>query len=197
MSQPQNQVQNQQVSLTTTAVAIDPVAVVYNVFSSDIERFVEKYLEKKSIAGVVGVRSRVVRDGNQRPEVELFAFFEMNSPEILTGMKDIAPHLRDMVETGGFRGTDTLNRALRPIVSNDVKFIPKSSQRVVYVKLNEFRVLGMMLAADPRFHNIAITDVRSIKKKQSMWTVFKSNRFVDREDTGGDRLLNILENDRD
>lgn len=193
----QAQTQNQQVTLTTTTVAIDPVAVVYNVFSTDVERFVEKYLAGKNIQGVVGVRSRVLRDGNQRPEVELFAFFEMNSPEILTGMKDIAPHLRDMVETGGFRATDTLARALRPIVNKEVKFIPKTSQRVVYVKLDEFRALGMMLAADPRFHNIAITDVKSIKKKQSAWTVFKSNRFVDREDTGGDRLLNILENERD
>jgi hypothetical protein len=189
-----NQIQNK---LFETTVDIDPVAVVYNVQNDDIENFVYNYLTNaRNIDGVAAVRVHVVRDGNKNPEVSLYLFLDMNSNDVSSNLKNVPEHLRNKMDVSGFRASEKLFNALKPIVK-DFKLSADPKEKLVYTKLDIFKVLGLMLAADRGKHNIVVSEVVKLKKKRSILTVIKSNKFIDKEDASFDKFANIIESEED
>ena len=189
-----NQTQNK---LFETTVDIDPVAVVYNVQNDDIENFVYNYLTSaRNIDGVAAVRVHVVRDGNKNPEVSLYLFMDMNSNDVFSNLKNVPEHLRSKMDIGGFRASEKLFNALKPIVK-DFKLSADPKEKLVYTKLDIFKVLGLMLAAERGKHNIVISEVVKLKKKRSILTVIKSNKFIDKDEASFDKYASIIENEED
>lgn len=189
-----NQIQNK---LFQTTTDIDPVAVVYNVQNEDIENFVFNYLSNaRNIDGVAAVRVHVVRDGNKNPEVSLYLFLDMNSNDVFSNLKNIPEHLRSKMDVGGFRASEKLFNALKPIVK-DFKLSADPKEKLVYIKLDIFKVLGLMLAAERGKHNVVVSEVVKLKKKRSILTVIKSNKFIDKDDASFDKFASIIENEED
>lgn len=179
--------------LVETTVDIDPVAVVYNIQNEDIETFVYNFLtQAKGIQGVAAVRVHVVRDGSRNPELALYLFLHQDSKDVFSGLKNVPEHLRFKMDVGGLKASDKLFNALKPIV-NEFKISAEPKQQLFYIKLDVFKVLGLMLAAEPRKHHITVSEVVKLKKKRSIVTVIKSNRFVDKHDDGFDRFSNIID----
>lgn len=189
-----NQTQNK---LFETTVDIDPVAVVYNVQNDDIENFVYNYLTNaRNIDGVAAVRVHVVRDGNKNPEVSLYLFLDMSSSDVFSNLKNVPEHLRNKMDVGGFRASEKLFNALKPIVK-DFKLSADPKEKLVYTKLDIFKVLGLMLAADRSKHYIVISEVVKLKKKRSILTVVKSNKFIDKDEASFDKFASIIESEED
>lgn len=184
--------QNQK-SILETAVNIEPVAVVYNIENDAIENFVYNYLSNiKGVEGVSAVRLNVVRDGNRNPQLSLYAFFDQRSNDIFSNVNKVPEHLRRKMDLGGFRASDKLHKALLPII-REFKLISDGKERLVYTRLDVFKVLGLMLAADHRKHYLTVSEVMKMKKGRSVSTVIKSNKFVDKSDNEFDRFTNIIE----
>jgi hypothetical protein len=189
-----NQIQNK---LFETTVDIDPVAVVYNVQNDDIENFVYNYLTNaRNIDGVAAVRVHVVRDGNKNPEVSLYLFLDMSSSDVFSNLKNVPEHLRNKMDVGGFRASEKLFNALKPIVK-DFKLSADPKEKLVYTKLDIFKVLGLMLAAERGKHNIVVSEVVKLKKKRSILTVIKSNKFIDKDEASFDKYASIIESEED
>lgn len=189
-----NQTQNK---LFETTVDIDPVAVVYNVQNDDIENFVYNYLTNaRNIDGVAAVRVHVIRDGNKNPEVSLYLFLDMSSSDVFSNLKNVPEHLRNKMDVGGFRASEKLFNALKPIVK-DFKLSADPKEKLVYTKLDIFKVLGLMLAADRSKHYIVISEVVKLKKKRSILTVVKSNKFIDKDEASFDKFASIIESEED
>lgn len=188
-----NQNQKHENSIMDTAVSIDPVAVIYNIENDVVENFVYNYLNDiKGIDGVAAVRLNVVRDGNRNPQLSLYAFLHNNSKDVFTNMKNVPEHLRRKMDMGGYRAGDKLNKALSPIIREN-KIYSDGRNKVVYVKLDVFKVFGLMLAADRRAHYLTVSEVMKLKKSRSITTVIKSNKFIDKNDDDSfDRYSNII-----
>lgn len=188
-----NKTQSNQNSLLSTSVDIDPVAVVYNVTNDIVEQFVSEYLvEAKGIQGIVGVRSSLVRSG-QRPEISVYVFLTMDSDDIKSQMRNVPKAIRNKMDVGGYRASDRLFDAMKALVGRN-QFRVGVKGNMVYIKIDIFRALGMVLGATPNRHQITITEVQPLKKKRFVMSVLKSNKFLDKADTGrGDRLDDIID----
>lgn len=183
-----------QSSIMDTAVKIEPVAVVYNITNEEIENFVYTYLTQgKGIQGVQGVACRARKFG-QSPDISIYAFLDTSSEDIISNMRDIPPHLRNKMDLGGIRLADRLANAVRPL-SNELRCGLHDSESSAWVKLDIFRVLGSMLAADRRRHNIVITRADDLKKKSISISVVKEMAPVysgDNRQGQGDRFGNMI-----
>jgi hypothetical protein len=182
-----------QKSIVETTASIEPVAVVYNIQSDDIQDYIYNYLTNvRQVDGVAAVRVSVVRDGNRNPELAIYAFFNQDSKDVFTAVRNIPQHLRAKMDMGGFKASDKLKKALNPVIK-DLKLSGDPRNRLVYVKLDVFKVLGLMLAADPRRHWMQVTEVVKLKKKGSVTTVIKQNKFVSDRSDDYDKYSAIVE----
>jgi hypothetical protein len=186
--------QQQQKSILDTAVNIDPVAVVYNIENDAVENFAFNYLSSiKGIKGVAATRLNVIRDGNRNPQLSLYAFFDQRSEDIFSQVQNVPEHLRRKLDIGGFRASKKLHDALLPVV-RDYKLVSDGREKLVFVRLDVFKVLGLMLASDHRRHNLVISEVIKLKKNRSVFTAIKSAKHVDKGgDNEFDRFTNIIE----
>jgi hypothetical protein len=188
----QQAVQLKQNDLLSTSVDVEPVAVVYNLENTEIENFVVNYLNSRGIDRVSASRLHVLREGNARPEASLYVFLSLDSADVMTDMKNVPEHLRHKMDVGGFRASDKLFNAVKPIVG-EFKVHAQPREKVVYIKLNLFRTLGLMLAADSRKHQLVISEVSKLKKKTAVFTVIKSTKFIDKDSSAGyDRFSSII-----
>lgn len=189
-----NQTKNQETTIFDASVSIDPVAVVYNIENDTIENFLYNYLhDVKKIDGVHATRVHVTRDGNRNPELAFFVFFTESSKDIFTQTSNIPKHLRRKMDMGGFKASPALFEALKPMMSGEFKLAYNNQQRLVYVRLDVFKVLGLLLAAHPRRHYLTVTEVKKLKKGRSIATVIKSNNFVDKSESF-DKFESIMAN---
>lgn len=189
----QTQSQNRNTGLLNTSVDIDPVAVIYNVTNDIVEQFVYEYLhDAKGIEGVIGVRSSLVRSG-QRPEISIYVFLRMDSKDVSSQMQNVPKILRNKMDVGGYRASDRLFDAMKALVGRN-QFRVGVKGNTVYIKIDIFRALGMVLGANPNRQQITINEVQPLKKKRFVMSVVKSNKFLDKADTGGgDRLHDIID----
>lgn len=180
------------VNLLSTNTDVEPVGVIYNITGSAVEEFVQNYLQGlKNVDGVAAVRVSVVRDGAERPELALYVLLNSNSKDVVTNMNNIPRHIRNKMDVGSYRASDKLKQAMYPICK-EFK-IGVHRQGVLYVKCDVFKALGMMLDAEPRIHTVNIPSVMRIKKNNSIITVIKANKFLDRKDsTGIDKFSQIV-----
>jgi len=193
MSQNQNQNQGKKFGLLDRNADIEPIGVVYNVTGAAIEEFVYNYLTRlKEIDGVAAVRAHVIRDGSQRPEVTLYVFLQSNSKDVASNMGNIPDHIKKKMDEGSYRASEKLKKAMYPLCK-ELK-IGVHPERLLYVKCDVFKTLGIMFAADPKVHSITIPEVVKLKKKNSIITVVKTNKFIDKEDASSfDKFSQIIE----
>lgn len=195
MGNPKQNVQNfKNGGLTDTAIKIEPVAVIFNLQNSDIEEFVKNYLSNVlNIEGVLGTRIKVVESA-RHPEVSVFVFMDIDSPDIINKTANIPEPLRQRMDTGGFKASNKLLKALRPLSRrNDIHLGSSPRDRLVYAQLDIFRVLGMMLNCDRNQHQLKITETVCLKRNNIIITVVKSNRFYDNSNSNSDRLRDVME----
>lgn len=177
-----------------TNVDIQPVGVIYNVASEDIEAFATKYLsEVCGIDGVLLTRTDVVRNGNYKPEIKTYVFLRQNSRDVVSGLGKIDNRLAGMIEQGGYRATDKFNNALKAISVNR-KIMDDRKNRVVFVELDIFRILALMLDVDRNRHLLNIAEVSKVNKNGGwVGTVYKYAKFVNNTaDTNGDKYTDII-----
>lgn len=149
-------------SILDRTVNVEPTGVIYSVKSSTVEEFVAEYLAKKNVDGVSEVKVYIRSEGRQRPEVVIYLFMDQNSKCITSQANNVPAMLRNKIETKvNMNLTDDFKRTLMPLCGNNIKS-GKAENREYFVKLDIFRVVGIMFSVDPRRHQIVITDTKVI-----------------------------------
>jgi hypothetical protein len=197
-NQTQNNYERRQLQLLDKNVEIDPVGVVYNVTGTAIEDFVYNYLtDVKKIDGVSAIRVHVNRDGNQRPEISLYVFISMNSEDVASNLSKIPDLIKAKMDESVYRPSKKLESALWSL-TREPKIGVHSQERLLYVKCNVFKALGIMFGVDPRVHELRILEVIKAKKKNSIITVLKKDKFIDRDDAASfDKYQDMIDNIED
>jgi len=180
--------------LLDRSVEVEPIGVIYNVMSEDIETFLFNYFKDvRKIDGVAAIRISVVRDGTSRPEVKVYAMFHMNSVDVVSNLQNVPEPLRRKMDSGNYRVSDKLKNALYA-VAKEFKIGTHTGERIVYSECNIFKILGLMFAVDNRAHSISIPEVVKLKKNKSILTVIKTNKFFSKDDDGTDKYSSIVNN---
>ncbi len=178
-------------TLLKTNVDVEPVGVIYNLSGHVIEESVMKYFEKLGIQDAVAVRLRVeeTRHGKQ---VSVFAFFKKNSENIISNLKDVPDYLRSRMGSNSLHASEKLKSALRGL-TKDVNLAV--DRDVVYVRLNIFNCLAIVLNANPKVHEITINDIQKGRKKDEfvILSVIKSVRYRSEFSNPEDKYSKILD----
>jgi hypothetical protein len=181
-------------SILDTAVNIEPIGVMFNIKGSDISDFVANYLESKGVTGLTDVRAVVTREGQTRPEVVLYVFVDQSSPFVVSKMDKIPPILKNKVDKIDIGLSPEFKKILTPLTGPEINS-GKTEGRECFVKLDIFRALGLMLAADFRHHRIIVTDGKQISNgRDCIISVIKQesfNQYVDPSDKRGRQIENL------
>lgn len=196
MSAKQQESKNLQTRVTDTVVDIEPSLVGFAIDNEEIQNFVMTYLNKHGIDRLEASRVRIIRAGS-RTEAKVYAFISMKSTDVSrNGRKGggIHHHLQNKIDMGGVRVSDKLRKAVLPLVKgNDVSVRQDNRNNVVYVELDIFRVLGLMLNVNPQFHELNIPKIDELKKGSSVINVIKANRYIERGPRNIDKYSRIVE----
>lgn len=185
-------------SVTHTLVQVEPVATVYNLDSEDVQGFLLQYFEGEGIKSLEAVRLVPVRQDKRYPEAKVYAFFDMNSTETVNRRNNNIPQaLQNKMDQGGTRLSSKVFNAVKPLIQGKPRVSVQNSQgqRLAFVELDIFLVVGMMLAARQGVHELNITEVKALRNS-TLLTVIKSKAFSKRGNTQSDRFLNIIEKNR-
>lgn len=164
-------------------VDIEPIGAVYTIVNQQIEEFVYHYLTvHKHISGVQAVRFTVINEGDItrgiKPKISLLAFFNINSPDVVSDLSNIPQHLRDLMDSESLRASQKLYDAVLPIINKfQMGAFPKEHE--AYIKLDLFRVIGLMFDAQVNVHQINIIDVKNTGKNRSVVMFAKTEIFTD------------------
>ena len=174
--------ENKKYSVLDKVVDVDPTGVIYSIKGSTIEEFTMEYLTRKNITGISDVKVRVRSEGRNRPDVVIYLFMDQNSKFISSDMNNVPAMLRNKVDTKvNMRITDEFRQVLVPLCGQDINS-GKVEGREYFVKLDIFRVVGMMFAANPNYHHLVITEAMAYPDgRDSIISVIKSmksNGFV-------------------
>ncbi len=174
--------------LLDKAINVEPVGVVYNFKGNAIDEWVYNLLTNKfNIDGVEVVKTNVTRVG-KNPEVVVYVFIRPSSRNVKSNIARIPEHLRKRMDEGVYTADDHLRKALLPLCD---KFKLGTTRGLVFCKLDIFKVLGAMLAVNPKQQTINILDINRMKK-DSVLTVMKSIKFVDENHDSSDKYSNII-----
>lgn len=192
-----NNTENKKYSILDRTVDIEPSGVIYNIKSSVIEEFVEEYLAHKNVDGVSEVKVRIKGEGKSRPEVVIYLFMNQDSKCISSQMNNVPPMLRNKVDSKvNMKLTEEFRKVLYPFCGNEI-ISGKAENREYYVKLDIFRVVGVMLAANPNRHSLVISDARNIPGgRDGIISVVKNEMYNGFSTGGGDtrtRQIDYLE----
>jgi len=186
--------EQKKIGLLDRSVEVEPIGVIYNVMSEDIENFLFNYFrDLRKIDGVAAIRAVATRDGSAKPEMKVYAMFHMNSADVDSELKNVPEQLRRKMDSGNYRVSDKLKNALYS-VTKEFKIGSDVRERIVYSECNIFKVLGLMFAVDNRIHAISIPEVVKLKKNKSILTVIKTNKFFSKDDDANDKYSSIVNN---
>lgn len=152
--------------LFETNVSIDPAGILYDIKGSDISAFVEGYLAEKKISGVEFVGVRVGREGTKNPTVSVYLFMDQNSKFINNELKNVPAQLKNKIADANMNLTKELRDVLTPLCGRDIQFGKRNGS--CYIKLNEFRVLGLMLNCVPKESTVAILQADGLRKNKDV-----------------------------
>lgn len=178
-------------------VGIEPTGVIYTVKGSDIEAYAESYLQAKQVSGVSEVKVRVRNEGRTHPEVAIYLFMAANSNLFESQKVNIAPMLRDKIEQSlsSTKIDDNFKKILFPLCGNEIHS-GKAQNKEFWVKLDIFRVCGMMFSVDPRRHDLVISEAKTITGRDSILSVIKYESFTNIRSNNGDdyaRQIDMIE----
>lgn len=157
-----NNAEKKNYSILDRTVDIEPSGVIYNIKGSTIENFVEEYLNKKNVDGVTEVAVSVRSEGKNRPEVAIYLFMRQDSKCISSQMINVPEILRNKVDTKvKMNLTEDFRKILYPLCGNEI-VSGKVENREYFIKLDIFRVVGIMFAVNPGRHALIISDAQRI-----------------------------------
>lgn len=179
--------------LLDRTVDIEPIGVIYNVPGSAVQDFITDYLTKvKGINGIETVRVAVKREGIQRPEVSLYVIIDPDSEEIISNLGNVPSHLKKKMDEAQYKISDKLKNALYPI-TRDFKLFYYAPEKLLYIKADIFKALGLMFKSDPTRFDLTIAKVEKLKKKDCVLSVVKEVKFIDNDDGNfGDRFDTMI-----
>lgn len=181
MSQNTQAVEN----IASTTIGIEPVGAIFTPDSDTINTAVREYLATKGIRGGDLVLDIVPNNRTGINEVSAYLFFQKNNADIEQGKSQLPPHMRHKLEGGHYRASQKLSQAVRPIMAQPNNGQNNNHPSVIIsgglaaIQLDIFRVMTMLLDANPQYHEIIITEARVVKNR-TILTVFKNKKFIDR-----------------
>ena len=175
---PKREVRDVNISTSTkqllrTTIDIDPIGAFYNIDTDTVQKFTVEYFNALGISGVHSAGFKIIRDGREKPNVQLFAFFKEDSDDIIDNLGNIPKHVRKNMQSEGFRPTETLKRALHPVTKH--KEMGKIDN-IVFVKLDIFKILGFMLDVS-RDYKLSIVEVTRLSKNTAVLSIVKMENF--------------------
>jgi len=183
--------QNLNNDLLNKSVDVDPIGVIYSITASDVEQYLFNLLSNQGIDGVQFVKC-VVNGNQNRPEVQVGIFMNKHSKNIRSNSRnnDIADFLKKQLDSGLYYPDEALSKILKPL-TQEVKLQLQGNQ--VICLLDIFRVLGLMLLANPRVHNINIAEASRVKKESVMivYKTIKQNNGFDNNDSAAKTLMKL------
>ena len=157
-------------------VDVEPTGVIYKIKGSTVEEFVEKYLSLKNVTGVGRVKVRVQRTSRNDHEVAIYLFMHNDSKFITTETPYIAPMLRDKMDNkANLKLSKDFRDILVPMCGEHIECGKRSN--MFFVKLDIFRVVGMMFKVNPNCHAVAIPSAANISGDDSVISVIKEEKF--------------------
>lgn len=169
-----NKVNNE---LLKTNVDVEPVAVVFNLSASVIENTIYNYFQKAGINGTAAVRVQA-RKAGMNPEVLVYAFFNKDSEDVISNLRDVPAHLRNKMSNNVYRSSEKLYNTLRA-VAKDGNLAIKDG--LVYARLDIFKCLAIVLDCNPNVHTITVNEVLQLKKDKNngcILSVIKALRYT-------------------
>lgn len=171
-------------NIASTTIGIEPVGAIFTPDSDTINAAVKEYLNSKGIQGGDVVLDIVPNRRTGFNEVSAYLFFNKNNRDIEQGKSGLPPHLRHKMENGHYRTSQKLSQAVRPIMMQNENRNNQHPSVVIAnglaaIQLDIFRLMTMLLDADPQLHDILITEAKVVKNR-TIITVFKNKKFVDR-----------------
>ena len=187
--------ENKKYDVMDKVVDVEPTGVIYSLKGSTIEEFTLEYLTRRNITGVSDVKVRVRSEGRNRPEVVIYVFMDQNSKFISSDMNNVPAMLRNKVDgKGNMRITDEFRQVLVPLCGNDINS-GKVENREYFIKLDIFRVIGMMFAASPNYHNLVISDAMAYPDgRDSIISVIKTMKSSGYVGNKGDKRTHQIDN---
>lgn len=182
-------------NLLDKTIDIEPVGVIYNLTSEMVENYVENYLYKSGVDGVSRVKLLVRNEGRTNPYISLYLFIDRNSKAIVSSVQSVPDILKDKIDKVRMNLSDDFKKIIRPLVGQDIES-GRAEGRDVYVKLNIFRTVGMMLSVTPGKHNLTISDAKRLPKGNAVFSVVKTSNYSYGSSDDGDkysRQVNDLE----
>lgn len=162
-------------NLADTNVDITPVGYTWNIRGSEVEEYLYNYFSDiKQITGITNVRVRIIREGSS-PQLAVYVSLDRKSVELVSN-RNLDKRIERKLDAVSYKASQKLLDAFKPFfdpMNRDDKFKLIISDGKIFVRCNPFMVLGHMLAADPRFHRIFITEVVR-KKRESIISVTKT-----------------------
>lgn len=185
---------NASTNLLDKVVNIDPVGVIYNMTGDMVEDFVEQYLYSKGVDGVSAVKVHVKNEGRNNPYIAVYLFMNKDSKFIVSEIQSIPKVLRDKIDKVNISMSDDFKKIIAPLAGNDIES-GRAEGNDYFVKLNIFRVIGMMLAVDRRKHSLTIMDAKKFPKGgNSLFSVMKGVQYTYGGSNNGDKYTRQINN---
>lgn len=179
-------------TLLDTNISIDPSGVIYNIDNTTIEDFVGEYLSRMNVNGIAKVKLLVKNEGKTNPNVAIYLFMNQNSDSIISDINSVPPQLRNKVDKYNVRISDEFKKIIYPLCGSNIES-GKAEGKEYFVKLNIFRVVGLMLAAEPNKHSLVITDAKRLTNNSSVISVVKSENYSYSTGNSGDKYARQID----
>jgi len=178
--------------LLKTNVQVEPVATVYNFTNRNINDFVYNLLtEKRKIDGVEAVKTIVVKDGQTNPKVDVYIFISLDSKDVKSSAEGVPEPLREKLADSTYQYSDNLKSALWSICRRIDPSI-ETRENILMVKADIFKIIGLMLAADPKRFDVGVVEAIRLKKDNSIISVMKKAKFTLADEGAADKYDNLI-----
>lgn len=189
-----NQARNErrQLKLTDALVDVQPVGIVYNLTKQVIEDFVYNYLANtKGIDKFEAVRADVRKTPQFGLVIDVFGFISPSSSHVISKSMRVESIIKEQMDSSSFKTSSELQAALSK-VAKDTRLLRTGKGNPLAVRLDTYKILSLMLAVDPYKHELAITEVKQMKRGNFVATVVKQETYPKSEERGGDKYSDLV-----
>lgn len=177
-------------SIYDNSIGLEPIAVVYNLSTNQVEEYTFKFLtEKLGVTGVKDVCVYIKKNQEGRLQVEPYVVLDPRQCDgIQQNRANINPILASKLETGMYTISEELTKQLQLLTS---KVTPKRiSGNLVSIKLDIFIILAAMLSVKQKSYRLSIEELKESGNGSGNMIVYKLKNFVsDKGDRGYRRAL--------
>lgn len=191
-NQSRNITQHHAGGVEDTLIGAAPVGVIFNLTQDDFNDFIGNYFKAdKGIGNFYGTRTVVEAATKDSNRLKVVAFFSVDNKHLTSSTSGIPDYISRQMDSANYRASNDLYSALKPLVVYDGVRFQQVDKNLVGIQLDEFRVLGMMLAARRNEHDLQIIGVNQMKKSHFVASVMKMRRFNSPTPVNGDKLADL------